>query len=171
MQLFYAICIDYKPLDEVVDSLIRHQFNKESLEQQKPHKAFETKALHNESISEISKYKEKKSRVDSKDKDVHRRYDAIIACLDRLKEELKHVDEEKVKCESEMVISRAENVQSYKLYCEAESKRENTEVGVREAQASIEEWQRLYNVSVDRVNLTKEKLSHLKMKGMSIGKD
>ncbi|GKB43035.1 hypothetical protein Tco_0887977 [Tanacetum coccineum] len=93
-------------------------FNKEYFEQQKPHKAFETKALHDESISEISKCTEKKSCVDSKDKDVQCRYDAIIARLDRPKEELKNVEEELVKCEGEMAISRAEEVQRDKLYCE-----------------------------------------------------
>ncbi|GJY08472.1 hypothetical protein Tco_0375526 [Tanacetum coccineum] len=113
-----------------VDSLIRHQFNKESLEQQKPHKAFKTKTLHDGIISEISKYTEKKSCVDSKDKDVQCRYDAIIVRLDRLKEELKNVEEDKVKCEGEMAISRAEKVHRDKHYCEAELKRKNTEVGV-----------------------------------------
>ncbi|GKA70628.1 hypothetical protein Tco_0776767 [Tanacetum coccineum] len=98
-----------------VDSLIRHQFNKESLEQQKPHKAFKTKTLHDGIISEISKYTEKKSCVDSKDKDVQCRYDAIIVRLDRLKEELKNVEEDKVKCEGEMAISRAEEVVELKI--------------------------------------------------------
>ncbi|GJW09781.1 hypothetical protein Tco_1575608 [Tanacetum coccineum] len=150
---FDAIAIDYKPLDEVVDSLIRHQFNKESLEEQKPHKAFKTKALHDGSISEISKYTEKKSCVDGKDKYVQCRYDAIIARLDRLKEELKNVEEEKVKYEGEMAISRDEKVHRDKLYCEAELKKNNTDVGVPEAQASIKEWERLYNESVDRINI------------------
>ena len=72
----------------MVSSLILRQFNKESLEQQKPHRDFETKALNDKSISEVSKCKEMKSRVDSKYKDVQHRCDAIIARVDRLKEEL-----------------------------------------------------------------------------------
>ncbi|GKB12761.1 hypothetical protein Tco_0846684 [Tanacetum coccineum] len=60
----------------------------------------------------------KRSCVDSKDKDVQCRYNAIIARLDRPKEELKNVEEELVKCEGEMAISLAEEVQRDKLYCE-----------------------------------------------------
>ena len=147
----------------MVSCLIRRQFNKESLEQQKPHKAFETKALHDKSISEVSKCKEMKSHVENKYKDIQHRCDAIIARVDWLKEELKIVEEEKVKCEGEMAITLAGKVETDKLYCEAELKRKNTEVGVREAQVNIEKWERLYNESVDIVNLTKEKLSHLTM--------
>ena len=87
-----------------------HIIHKESLEQQKPHKAFETKALHDKSISEVSKCKEMKSRVENKYKDAQHRCDAIIARVDWLKEELKIVEEEKVKCEGEMAITLAEKV-------------------------------------------------------------
>ena len=109
-KFFDATGVDYKPLEEVVPCLIRRQFHKESLEQQKPHKAFETKALHDKSISEVSKCKEMKSRVENKYKDVQHRCDAIIARVDWLKEELKIVEEEKVKCEGEMAITLAEKV-------------------------------------------------------------
>ena len=143
MHFFYAIGVDYKPLKKVVSSLICLQFDKESLEQQKPHKAFETKALYDESMSEVSKYKEKKSRVESKYNDVQHRCDAIIARFDRLKEELKIVEEEKVKCEGEVTITLAEKVQTDNLYCEAEFKRKNRQIGVPEAEANIGVVERL----------------------------
>ncbi|PWA78792.1 hypothetical protein CTI12_AA212100 [Artemisia annua] len=104
-----------------------------------------------------------KSRVDNKYQDVQHLCDAIIPRVDRLKKELKIVEEEKVKCEGKMAITLAGKVETDKLYCEAELKRKDTEVGVREAQVNIEKWQRHYNESVDIVNFTKEKLSHLTM--------
>ena len=137
---FDAIGADYKPLDEVVCSLIRCQMHKESLEQQKPHEAFEKKDLHDKSISEVSKCKEKKSHVDSMYKDVQHRFDAIITRVDRLQEELKIVEEVKLNCEGERAITQTEIVETDKLYCEAELKWKNAEVGVPEAQVGIEEW-------------------------------
>ena len=48
-----------------------------------------------------------------------------------------------MKCEGEMAITLAGKVETDKLYCEAELKRKNTEVGVCGAQANIERWERL----------------------------
>ncbi|GJY65812.1 hypothetical protein Tco_0468050 [Tanacetum coccineum] len=113
-----------------------------------------------EAVSSLIK---KKSHVDSKYKDVQHRYDAITARYDRLKEELKNVEDEKVKCEGERAVTQAEKVETDKLYCTADLKRIIREVGVPEAQVSIKEWETPYNESVDRVNLAKDKLSHLAM--------
>nr|GEW46589.1 hypothetical protein [Tanacetum cinerariifolium] len=162
-KFFDDIGIDYKPLKEAVSSLISHQLKKESLERQKPQWAFETKALRDASIAEVCKYKEKKSHVDSKYKDVQHRYDAITARYDHLKEELKNVEDEKVKCEGERAVTQAEKVETDKLYCTADLKRTIREVGVPEAQVIIKEWETPYNESVDSVNLAKDKFSHLAM--------
>ena len=45
-----------------------------------------------------------------------------------------------MKREAKMAITLAGKVETDKLYCEAELKRKNTEVGVREAQVNIEKW-------------------------------
>jgi hypothetical protein len=50
------------------------------------------------------------------------------------------VEEVKLNCEGERAISQTEIVETDKLYCEAELKLKNAEVGVPEAQAGIEEW-------------------------------
>ncbi|KAJ0602607.1 hypothetical protein HanIR_Chr03g0141631 [Helianthus annuus] len=135
---FDSIGIDYMPVYKAVCSVIHRHCDKEALARQKPHHAFDTKALHEQAAFEFSEAKERFVRVNRELEDVQCDFDAITAHVKRLYEEIQKGNEKKVKLEAKVAVAKADKVTCDEACSKAKSKMEDLAPKMSEARKEIE---------------------------------
>ncbi|MFS7993303.1 hypothetical protein Hanom_Chr12g01092471 [Helianthus anomalus] len=158
---FDSIGIDYMPVYKAVCSVIHRHCDKEALARQKPHYAFDTKALHEQAALEFSEAKERYVRVNRELEDVQCDFDAITAHVKRLYEEIQKGKEKQAKLEAKVAAAKADKVTCDEAYSKAKSKMEDLAPKMSEARKEIEQFERRWKETVEGLNRAMEEASSL----------
>ncbi|KAJ0602606.1 hypothetical protein HanRHA438_Chr03g0141721 [Helianthus annuus] len=158
---FDSIGIDYMPVYKAVCSVIHRHCDKEALARQKPHYAFDTKALHLQAAFEFSEAKERYVRVNRELEDAQCDFDAITAHVKRLYEEIQKGKEKQAKLEAKVAAAKADKVTCDEAYSKAKAKMEDLAPKMSEARKEIEQFERRWKETVEGLNRAMEETSSL----------
>ncbi|KAM0030064.1 hypothetical protein Hdeb2414_s0018g00532911 [Helianthus debilis subsp. tardiflorus] len=160
---FDSIGIDYMPVYKAVCSVIHRHCDKEALARQKPHSAFDTKALHEQAALEFKKAKERYITVNRELEDVQCDFDGITSHVKRLYEEIQKGKEKQAKLEAKVAAAKADKVTCDEAYSKAKSKMEDLAPKMSEARKEIEQFERRWKETVEGLNRAMEETSSLIM--------